>query len=74
MEELDDETNVPAGQRVQLLAEALEKKPGPQAMHADAPGIEKVPLLQGVQALLPLTDHVPALQAEGKTDTVGLQN
>jgi hypothetical protein len=74
MDELDDEANVPAGHCVQLLAEPLEKKPGPHAMQADAPGTEKEPLAQGVQALLPLTDHVPALQEEGKTDTAGLQN
>jgi hypothetical protein len=74
MEELEDEAKVPAGQRVQVMAEALEKKPGPQAMHADAFDRENVPLGHGVQALLPLKAQVPALQAEGKTDTAELQN
>lgn len=74
MEELEDEAKVPAGQRVQLLTEELEKKPGPQAMHADALDRENVPLGHGVQALLPLKAQVPALQAEGKTDTAELQN
>ena len=74
MEELEDEAKVPAGQRVQLLTEELEKKPGPQAMHADALDRENVPLGHGVQALLPLKAQVPALQAAGKTDTAELQN
>ena len=74
MEELEDEEKVPAGQREQLLTEELEKKPGPQAMHADALDRENVPLGHGVQALLPLKAQVPALQAEGKTDTAELQN
>ena len=74
MDELEDAANVPAGHRVQLLAAALENKPGPQAIHPEAFDNEYVPPGQGAQALLPTVAQVPALHATGKTDIAELQN